>query len=251
MSKADFYDDDPKYDYTKYWLGREYENAAEESALSSLLKGKHFKSAVDIGGGYGRLCPFLQHFAENVTLVEPSKKQRQLGKEFLRDKDVAIVSGTSEKTTLESNSVDLITMIRVMHHLPNPSKTFKELHRVLSDDGLLVLEVANSKNFKSRIKRLGKGSRTPLEPVDIKTNSTTDVDLESPFVNHNPTRIREQLRSAGFEQLSTRSVSNFRSPTLKKILPRSVLIGLERATQATLAPIEFGPSLFILLRKSR
>ena len=52
--------DDPNFDYTKYWVGRDYENAAEEIAIRRLLKGKHFASAVDIGGGYGRLCSLLE-----------------------------------------------------------------------------------------------------------------------------------------------------------------------------------------------
>jgi hypothetical protein len=52
--KADYYDD-PKYTYANYWIGREYEQAAEKMAINRLLEGKHFRHAVDIGGGYGRL----------------------------------------------------------------------------------------------------------------------------------------------------------------------------------------------------
>jgi len=50
---------DPNFDYTQYWIGREYENASEEIAIRRLLKNRHFKNAIDIGGGYGRLCPLL------------------------------------------------------------------------------------------------------------------------------------------------------------------------------------------------
>jgi hypothetical protein len=49
---------DPNFDYTKYWVGREYENAAEEIAIRRLLKNKHFKNAVDIGGGSGDFVHF-------------------------------------------------------------------------------------------------------------------------------------------------------------------------------------------------
>ena len=140
-------------------------------------------------------------------------------------------------------------MIRVMHHLPKPSKTFVELHRILSEEGYLILEVANSLHAKSRLKRWLHGKRTELDPVDIKTQSSTDIDLASPFVNHHPDRIKEQLQTAGFEVVNTLSVSNFRSPGLKKILPPSILMGLEKLTQKPLAPLCFGPSMFFLLKK--
>lgn len=249
MTKSNFYDADPKYNYRKYWQGREYENAAEERAIKTLLKGQHFKKSADIGGGFGRLCLLLQHYSDKVTLVEPSKKQRELGKDFLEGSSVDIKNGDSVKTGLSAGSVDLITMIRVMHHLPNPTPSFTELHRVLSNDGRVILEVANSKNFKSRIRRGLKGKKTPHAPVDIRTDSHTEVDLESPFVNHNPATIKKQLHEAGFEIVKTLSVSNFRSPTIKRILPSRALHALEVSSQRALSPLHFGPSIFFYLRK--
>ena len=61
--KADQYND-PSHNYLKYWDGRDYENEAEEMAISRLVKGKHFKHAVDVGGGYGRLCVLLEKYAD-------------------------------------------------------------------------------------------------------------------------------------------------------------------------------------------
>src|SRR4051812_44227951 len=72
--KSDQYDD-PNYNYLHYWDGRDYEDESERMALSRLLKGKHFKHATDIGGGYGRLCIFLEQYADKVTLAEPSQQQ--------------------------------------------------------------------------------------------------------------------------------------------------------------------------------
>ncbi len=43
-------------------------------------------------------------------------------------------------------------MVRVMHHLPDPMPEFKELARVLSDDGYLIFEIANYTHFENRIK---------------------------------------------------------------------------------------------------
>jgi hypothetical protein len=64
--KADQYND-PTHNYLHYWDGREYEHAAEEIAIRKLLKKKHFETATDVGGGYGRLCLLLEDFADDVT----------------------------------------------------------------------------------------------------------------------------------------------------------------------------------------
>jgi len=53
-------------------------------AIKRLLKGKHFNEAIDIGGGYGRLSVLLTQFASHVILAEPSQKQLDIAKTFLR-----------------------------------------------------------------------------------------------------------------------------------------------------------------------
>ena len=249
MAKADFYDSDPNYNYSKYWENRDYENKAEEQAIKKMLRGKKVNSAVDIGGGYGRLCPLLQQFSNKVYLLEPSKKQREIAKDFLANYSVSIKNGSSTKTDFSPNSVDLITMIRVMHHLPDPEPTYKEIHRILKPGGLFLLEVANSKNFKSVIRRTLKGKRTPSKPVDIKNNSTTLSDPKNPFVNHNPHTVINSLHDHGFKLAKKLSVSNLRSTTIKKVVHPKALDLMESSSQYILAPLYFGPSIFFLFVK--
>src|SRR4051812_43508189 len=82
--KANQYDN-PQYNYQDYWQGRDYEHAAEELAIKRLLRGKKFASAVDVGGGYGRLSKFLTKFSKEVTLAEPSQQQLDIAKIYLKD----------------------------------------------------------------------------------------------------------------------------------------------------------------------
>ena len=49
-----------------------------------MLKGKHFNTAVDVGGGFGRLCLLLEDYADKVTLAEPSQQQLDIAKDFLK-----------------------------------------------------------------------------------------------------------------------------------------------------------------------
>lgn len=242
-SKSNYYND-PGFSYPKYWQGRVYEHAAEIVAIHHLLKPRHFVSGVDIGGGYGRLAPTLLRFCDNLTLVEPSSKQRRLVPRGLK-----VLSGTANSTGLPESSCDLVSIIRVLHHLPDPLPALHEANRLLHPGGYLVLEFANSYNFKSRIANLINGrpiSTLPLErrrPGNIRQGSI-------PFVNHHPQSILRLLGQCGFMPIRVLSVSNFRSPFLKKILPRPVLMFLESVSQSLLSNIYFGPSIFVLARKN-
>lgn len=246
--KADQYDND-NYNYLDYWTGRDYEHEAEEMAIKRLIKDKKFKHAVDIGGGYGRLCVLLKNYAQKVTLAEPSKAQLKIAEDFLKNRagiDHKLMQADDLK--YQDESVDLVTMIRVMHHLPNPVPELAEVHRVLSKDGYFVLELANYAHGRNRLRYLLKRQPLPEKPVDIRSAKNRRQE-EIAFVNHNPQTVLSQLDSVGFKAEKILSVSNLRSTTLKKYVPRVVMLSLEKVMQPALAMTYFGPSVFFLLRK--
>ena len=248
--RADQYND-PKHNYLHYWDGRQYEHRAEEIAIRRLLRGSHFRQAVDVGGGYGRLCLLLENYADKVTLAEPSQQQLDIAADFLKDHpeiDRRLVQ--ADDLPFKNGGVDLVTMIRVMHHLPDPSREFREIHRVLSDDGYAIIEVANYLHIRNRLKHLSRGERMPVKPVDIRSAANQRAE-EIPFVNHNPYTVVRQLEHAGLQVEARLSVSNLRSVRLKKIMPPEFMIGAERILQRPLSGIYFGPSIFFLVRKAR
>ncbi len=248
LAKADQYND-PNHNYLHYWDGRDYEHAAEEIAIRRMLSGKKFKHAVDVGGGYGRLSVLLREFADKVTLAEPSQQQLDIAKDFLRGKPtVESKLAQAEDLPFADSSVDLVMIIRIIHHLPDPMPAFSEIHRILQKDGYFLIEFANYANFKNRLKHAFKFKKLPLDPIDIRSDESKKSD-DIPFVNHNPKTVRKQLAQAGFKLEKTLSVSNFRSPGLKKVLSKNTLLRLEKATQGPLAKSHFGPSTVYLLRK--
>ncbi len=247
--RADQYND-PSHNYLKYWEGRDYENSAEEIAIKRLLKGKHFKNAVDVGGGYGRLCVLLENYADKVTLAEPSQQQLDIAQMYLKDHpkvERKLLQAADLK--FKGGAVDLLTMIRVMHHLPDPAPELAEISRVLSKDGYAIIEVANYMHARNRIKHFLKGKKMPLDPVSLRPvarNGKNDI----PFVNHNPHTVIKQLAHAGLKVDAVLSVSNLRSPILKKVTPKSVMLAVEKLLQPALANTYFGPSVFFLVKKA-
>lgn len=241
--------DSGNYNYLHYWDGREYEHAAEEIAIRRFLSGLTFEHAVDIGGGYGRLCVLLRDYASNVTLAEPSRKQLAIAKKYLKNyPEIASVRMQADDLQFRTNSVDLITMIRVMHHLPDPSKEFQEIARVLKKDGYLILELANNAHALNRIRYGLRGQKIPVKPVDIRSEENRRDD-EVAFVNHNPKTVVKQLAHAGLKVEKTRSVSNLRSSFVKRFVPLWLLKSIERPLQPLLSRIYFGPSVFLFVRR--
>jgi ubiquinone/menaquinone biosynthesis C-methylase UbiE len=241
--------DDPKYNYMDYWAGREYEHAAEEMAIKRLLKGMHFEHAVDVGGGYGRLSRLLASFADRVTLAEPSQQQLDMAKIYLKD-----VPNIEHKLLQAANlkmsaaSADLVMVVRVLHHLPDPAAEFKEVARVLRPGGSFILEFANDAHFLNRLRYGMRVKRVPKIPVDIRSEVNKDSG-EVAFVNHHPKTIIKALTDAGFELETALSGSNLRSPRLKRVFGKKPLLAVEKVMQPLLAPLYFGPSVWLRLKK--
>jgi SAM-dependent methyltransferase len=248
VKKADQYDD-PQYNYQDYWQGREYEHAAEELAVRRLLRGKRFEHAVDVGGGYGRLSKYLTKFSKKVTLAEPSQQQLDIAKMYLKDTpqvDQKLLQAADLK--FKDGEIDLVLVVRVLHHLPDPTAEFSEINRILKPGGTFLLEFANDAHFLNRIRYGLRGKSVPKTPVDIRSQQNRR-DGEIPFVNHHPKTVIKWLTDAGFEVEATLSGSNLRSPTLKRVLGKKPLLAVESVMQPLLAPVYFGPSVWLRLKK--
>jgi SAM-dependent methyltransferase len=243
------YYDDQDLNYQDYWTSRDYEHDAEVMAVRRLLRGRTFEHAVDIGGGYGRLSVVLADFAGRVTLADSSRQQLELSAAFLRGHP-RITPRLMDASALqiEDESADLACLVRVLHHLPDPAAVMRELARILRPGGHAVIEVANLAHAVNRVRYMLRGRPVPLGAVDLRT-----PELKArggiPFVNHHPATIIGQLQATGLRLEQMLSVSNLRHRALTQLLPRHTLLAMERALQDRLAPVYFGPSMFLLVRK--
>jgi SAM-dependent methyltransferase len=246
--KREYYDD-PDFNYLQWWGGRSYEHLSEVIAIRRLLDGRRFGSAVDVGGGYGRLSVVLADYADTVTLIDPSSQQLGLARTFL-ERHPAISARCMSATRMEfpDASTDLVTMVRVMHHLPDPAQELAEVSRILRPGGYAIIEAANSAHAINRLRHLLRGEPIPAKSVDIRPEAAKRRGA-APFVNHNPRTVARQLRTAGLQIRSMLSVSNLRHPVVKDMLPEPAMLAIERAVQEPLAGICFGPSMFFLAQK--
>ncbi len=119
---------------------------------------------------------------------------------------------------------------------------------MLAPGGTAIIEVANYGHFKNRRAFKKQGKSLPAEPVSIRTVKADEPDAIA-FVNHNIGTVTDQLAAAGLRVHQKLSVSNLRSQRLKKMLPTGAMLAIEKRLQGPLAKKNFGPSMFLELRK--
>jgi SAM-dependent methyltransferase len=247
--KTDIYND-PAFDYSKFWDDRSYEHEAEAIAVRRLLHGLRFRTAVDIGGGYGRLGAILADYADHVTVADPSTQQLVLAERVFPGRPpFARYLTDAAHLGFHDGSADLVTMVRVLHHLPDPEQELAELSRILRPGGYAIIEVANSVHAARRVRDVLRGRRASDAPVDIRSEDSRRRGT-APYVNHHPRAIAGVLAALGLRPRQVLSVSNLRHPLAKALLPQAAMLAIERAMQGPLGPFYFGPSVFFLMQKA-
>lgn len=242
------------YDYTAYWEGRAYEHESEVVCVREFLsKIPKIDQVLEIGGGFGRMVPYYVYRAKQVYLTEPSAKLlSQARKRLTEFKNIKFLQSTLENLPgkIRTKS-DLVIIIRVLHHIEDLDKAFSSISRLTASDGYVILEFANKIHAKAVAAHFAKG-----DFKFINDKSTIDARSEKSkraktiaFVNHHPALILEKLKNYGFEVKLVRSVSNIRSGFVKKHIPTSVLVSIEKILQPFFSWVNFGPSVFILAQK--
>ena len=193
----------------------------------------------------------LLKYSDYLYLADPSIKQLKLAKEKLKNEvNVKYIQLMEEgKIPLDSNTIDLLVMIRVSHHLIEPGPTFKEINRILKTNGLAIIEIANHAHIINRLKYYVHFRKLPLKPVRIG-RAANGISDDIPFVNHNPHTIESSFKQNNMHIVKVLSVSNLRNRSIKKILGLNLTLIFEKRFQGILAKILFGPSIFYLVRKT-
>ncbi len=248
---SDFYND---YDYMAFWHGRTYENHADEIAISRLLsiikkdKLTKYSNFIDIGCGPGRMVHLYEPLWNEITLLDSSADQLKEAQEQVKDRDKSdVVLANAQKIPLQDDKYDAALCIRVFHYIYDPAEVFKEMNRILKPNGYLILEIPNKLNIKNRIRLIFMKDRGHASSNNEILRSKQKENIV--FINHDPRRIETLLKLNKFEIVEILSVSNFRSPFLKKIFPISFLVFIEKFTQKELASLWFGPSIYFLVKK--
>jgi SAM-dependent methyltransferase len=129
-------------------LDPEYKRAKVEKMLSILedcgaVSKTKKQLAVDIGCSRGFFCSALAPYFDAVIGVDIDRHALEIGQGESLQQTVHYVLGDSLKLPLPDGSVDLVICNHVYEHVPDATRLFAEIYRVLSDTGVCYLGAAS------------------------------------------------------------------------------------------------------------
>ena len=239
-------DDNPRVcDYedssyrTDFWegQGREYEDLAERIALRHLLPATG-QRLLDIGAGFGRLSEFYEGYEQVVLLDFSRSLLRQAQARLGRDGRFVYVAANFYAMPFVEGSFDAAMMVRVMHHVEDVTGLLGEVARIMAGDGAYVLEFASKRHLKAILRYALR--RQSWSPFDLSPYEFVEMNYD-----FHPDWMRERLTEAGFHVKHQRSVSHFRLPVFKRLVPARALATLDGLCQPTGALWQLTPSVFV------
>lgn len=127
-------------DFEAHALDSAYNAHYDRPAMLELLGPVDGLRVLDAGCGPGLYAQQLVARGASVMGVDTSTELVGLARARLGDRARFRVADLDEGLPwMEDNSFDRVVMALVLHHLQNPVSALRELHRVLTNDGRLVL----------------------------------------------------------------------------------------------------------------
>lgn len=143
----------------------EYEPYAVRSKLSSplhrwainygirkrclpLVRRKEGGRVLDIGCAIGLFLNGMRRYGWQVQGVETNPTAARYAQQEL---GLDVFIGTLKEANFPNQYFDAVTMWDVLEHLHDPMTTLREMHRVLKDDGLLLLRVPNLDSLQAHL----------------------------------------------------------------------------------------------------
>jgi ubiquinone/menaquinone biosynthesis C-methylase UbiE len=224
---------------TDFWEGqeREYEDLAERIALRHMLPPAG-RRLIDIGGGFGRLSEFYDGY-EQVVLLDYSRSLLRQAQDRLGDDGrVVYVAASFYAMPFDARAFETAMMVRVIHHVEDVPALLGEVARILTGGGSYVLEFACKRHLKAILRyALRRQAWSPFDPTPYEF-----VEMNFDF---HPVWIRARLNEAMFHVKQQRTVSHFRLPLLKRLVPARTLAALDGLCQPTGAWWQLTPSVFL------
>lgn len=134
--------------------------------------------ALDVGAAGGGNTRVLRSLGWRVLALEFTAE----GAQVARERGLEVVRGDAQQLPVADGSLDLVTALDVLEHLPDHERAAAEVHRVLRPGGALVAAV----------------------PVDQRLWSAHDVAVGH-VRRYEPAELLALLRGAGLEIVEARS----------------------------------------------
>jgi len=153
----------------------------QQAIVKNLSKEQDLGELIEFGCGAGYFTKTISKNSINVTATDFSDEMLAMARKQLKDfENVNVEKADCEKTTFPSGKFDTLFMANLIHVLENPLATLREGHRILKEDGLLLVVdytmhgMRGFEKFKSVIRYIRKWGKPPsyfrsnLSPDEFK-----------------------------------------------------------------------------------
>lgn len=171
---------------------------------------------LEIGCGMGFLLAKFRDDGWQAEGIEPNRGYCELIQEYHGIKASPTIL---EEAAEPANSFDVIVMLHVIEHVPDPLGTLKEIHRVLKPGGALILETPRYDSLMFKLMRHRERSVSCDGHIYFFTTKT----------------LTEMCRKAGFEVDSVKYVG--RSLNLERLLWNVGVMSKSRGVQAAIGKL--------------
>ena len=133
---------------------------------------------LDVGCGRGITLHFLKKWGWNCTGTQLSRNAAEYARKTF---GLRILEKDLLETRFEEGSFDLVILAHVLEHVPDPLAYLREISRILTRKGVLILELPNAGNFL----------------IDIFREKWFGWDLPRHLYHFTPGTITRMLSQAG------------------------------------------------------
>jgi 2-polyprenyl-3-methyl-5-hydroxy-6-metoxy-1,4-benzoquinol methylase len=157
------------------------------------LLAKYFipgKSLLDIGCGAGFFLKAAESMGWRVSGTEISEAAFDYAR---RVTNIQAYLGRLEDISLPSQSYDIVTMLDILEHLPDPSRTLQEVHGILKKRGILIISTPDFQSLSRLFLGKGWAVLSPVEHLYYFTQKT----------------LLRALQQTGYRVIGVRNLLNF------------------------------------------
>lgn len=142
-----YYSGSAEFSYKDERRKTKYENYVWNARLKNISKYlPPPRDFLDVGASFGGFVEAASKFGYNARGIDPSPYAVTEGKKAGRD--LILEEFTPE--ILPPASVDILTMIEVIEHLPDPQKAFRAMKQIVRPGGMVLIQTANFLGLQAR-----------------------------------------------------------------------------------------------------
>ncbi len=143
----------------------------QEKIIRQVLSELQGYKILDLGGGTGRLAYSLYKEKADIYMMDHSREMlRQVPKGFPAER---IVWGDAAQVPVEDSTFEVVLVVDALHHFTNQRETIREILRILSPEGKLVILDFDRQHFAisllAHLERILGESASFRQPRELET----------------------------------------------------------------------------------